>query len=543
MVRVIPFLRRACPPALQRCRRACRLVFWEHGGLTGVVLLAAYTRVWLLRWWSPFPFGDVSNFISIAQQLAQGTYSVTEKRLPFYPFLLLLGHTIVPTAAWETIAIAIAILMSLLCLVLFYAIGRTLAIRKTALVIGLLFLASYPPFLAYSIRGYADTTFLALLLAAILAVLLVPRRWAVFGGAVFLGFLPLTRYEGVVAALPLGLMLLWKIRKQPKMIVLVFLIGVLVLTPYVVIALRSGRSLLPQTYLAQGARVEKGGYGTTSFREFAKNYGTIWDRLKLFALWQTPRALGRSAITDTLGFHNAALETVAQPRSAAALLGILGWMLLLFRRRLRDVLTLVLPFLTVAIPIAWWSPQIRYDAFFFPLIAFTAAAGVHGLGVLFSRATTGQRGMFVRRGCAVILVVIAAVIWMGTFTHETRDNIRKSQYRKFAYYQALRLVKTMGGTVLFDVREGLTTATLRDRVIYTDDLFKGTHDAAERWMRLKDHRVETAVTDILNDRQSPLAFLTEKNPIGTATEIARLFVEQGDHDTDTAIVYRITFSP
>lgn len=524
-------------------RRACRYIFWEHGGLTAVIAVAAYTRVWLLRWWSPFPFGDVSNFISIAQKLLQGAYSVTEKRLPFYPFLILLGHSVAPVAAWETIAITIAILMSLLCLVLFYAIGRTLSIRKTALIIGLFFLASYPPFLSYSIRGYADTTFIALFLGAILAVLRSPQRWAVLSGAVLLSLLPLTRYEGVVAALPLGLILLWKIRRQPKMIALVVLIGVVVVTPYVVIALKSGRSLLPQAYLAQGARVEEGGYGTTSFREFAQNYGVIWDRLKLFTLWQTPIALGRSLGTDTLGFHTTALDVVTQPRSAVGLFAILGWIVLLFRRRFQDILTIVLPFLAVAVPIAWWSPQIRYDAFLFPLIAFTGAAGVHGLGVLLSRATTGQWGTLVRRGSAAILLVIASVIWMGTFTHETRDNIRKSQHRRFAYYQALQLTKTIPGTVLFDVSDGLTTATLKDRVVYIDDLFKGTHSASERWMRLKDHHIEIAVTDILNDRSSPLAFFTEQHPIGTATEIARFSVEQGDHDTDTAVVYRLSFSP
>src|SRR5262245_29411539 len=89
----------------------------NHHAITVLVAAALFIRLALLTWWRAFPFGDVFNYVGIAQALTHFSYPVLDKRLPFYPLLILIVHTLTPWWSWESAAIAIAIIMSLVALV------------------------------------------------------------------------------------------------------------------------------------------------------------------------------------------------------------------------------------------------------------------------------------------------------------------------------------------------------------------------------------------------------------------------------------------
>lgn len=517
--------------------RLLHFVAVEHGALTVILLVSLGVRLWLLRWWEAFPFGDVFNFVRIARELAHGSYPVDEKRLPFYPLLILLVHQGAPWLRWETIAIGLAIVMSLAALGLLYAICRALRIGLVPSLVAVLLLSSFPPFLSYSIRGYADTTLLALVLAAILTAL----RARTFRGAALLGFFLgaaiLTRYEGVAAA---GVLLpLFALRaRRMRSIGAAFAVLALTILPYVVVARASGRSLLPATYLTQAARAGEG-YGASSVAEFWDRYTTLWRRLGLFELWRTPAGVFRNAREDFLGLHRPLVDLVREPRSATALLAIPGFFWL-FLRRQRAWATLLVsaPFFAVAVPIAWWAPQVRYHALLYPLMAFAAAAGVHAFGVGLSRATAGRSGRAVRGGAAAGLLLVASLVWLLSFTQQTLDGLRKSRFRELGTYRALHYVRTLPGVVAFEERRVIIETYFGDRAVYASELFSKQAEVPERWLTLKNERVAFVVAS--GRVSSPYRFLLAGSPDVRVDEIARYVVEQGNHDLDEALVYRLT---
>lgn len=521
--------------------RVLRVSLWEHGGLTAVLLTSLGIRLWLLRWWDTFPFGDVFNFVSIARALGEWDYPIHEKRLPFYPLLIFLVHTVLPAVRWETIAIGIAVAMSLVALALLYAVGRTLHLQKTPLLVAVLLVASFQPFLAYSIRGYADTTFLALFLGSLLAVLRARTlRGRVLIG-VLLGLLALTRYEGVVAGLVLFVLLAFRERAQLARLLPVSAALVLTLLPYVILALHVGRSLLPEAYLTEAASAEEG-YGAATFAEFAERYAGIWRRLGLFEVWRTPLGLLRSAREDFLGLHRPLTDLLREPRSAAALLAIPGFLFLFSRRRLLDVATVLLPFFAVAAAIAWYATYVRYHAFLFPLMALAAGAGVHAASAILRRGTVGPSGTGLRRGLGIAAVLFAGLVWFLGFTQETQESLRKSRFRGLGYYRAFQYAETLPGIVAFENRLGITEAYFGERAVYAPELFPPEAGDRDRGEALRARGVAVVVAQPSLHR-SALAFLSRPPADITVEELARFAIEQGNHDVDVAVVYRVHFPP
>lgn len=519
--------------------RVGRYALWEHGSLTAALAFALGMRLKLLQWWNPFPFGDVFNFVQIARSMMTLSYPVDEKRLPFYPLLILVTHTSLPGTSWESSAIGVAIAMSLLALALFYAIGRTLGITKAPLVAGVLVLAPFQPFLAYSIRGYADTTFVALLLAAILAALHLPKRWSVWTLGPILGLLCLTRYEGVAAAAVLLLVSFFRLRTFRPRGLVVFLF-VLTLLPYAWLASRSGRSILPTAYLRQAA-AEEGGYGATSLREVWVNTGEVWKRLGLSALWRTPKWFIGEVRDDALGSHKSITDFLSGSRSAVSVLAIPGIAYLLLRRRFRDVLTVALPFFAVSLPIAWWSPLLRYDAFLFPLMVLAAAAGLHAFLRVLARAThDGGWGRVVRFGAAAGIVGIAFFVWSVGSLNETYNNIKKSRHRELGFYRALQYAERLpAGTVAFERRLAITETYFGERAVYAEEFLTKDLDTAARWAALRKRGVTYVVVSF--NKPSPLAFFAAGYTGVSIEELQRYAFEQGDHDISEAAVYRLEF--
>ncbi|MDP3685500.1 MAG: glycosyltransferase family 39 protein [bacterium] len=519
--------------------RIGRFVAIEHGGLTAVLVLSLAVRLWLLRWWSPFPFGDVFNFVRIAQGLAEWNYPIHEKRLPFYPFLIFVAHTLFPWLHWETIAIGLALVLSVVALALLYAIARTVRLSKVAALVTVLLTAAFPPFLSYSIRGYADTTLLVLVLAAIL----VGLQSATWRGGALLGFLlgaaSLTRYEGAFAAMVLIGLHAVRARARVRRLVPVVVALVLTLLPYVLLARSVGRSLLPAAYIAE-ASASGSGYGVSSAREVGERFVLLWQRLGLFEAWRTPLGLLRSAREDFLGLHRPLVDLFVEPRSAAALLAIPGFLFLVWRRRLLDVCTVLLPFFAMAVPIAWYALYVRYEAFLFPLLALAAGAGVHAGFLVFHRATEGPHGRALRASVGAALLLFASFVWFLGFTQETQESLRKSRFRELGYYRALQYVETLPGIVAFAERRGITEAYFGTRAVYAPELFARSAGDDAHWKAL---RASSVVVVLAQPAKRPTAFgfITHPPADVRVEEVARFVVEQGNHDLDEAIVYRLHF--
>lgn len=527
--------------ARQYARQGVRLVCREHVGLTAVLTLALVTRVFVLRWWAPFPFGDTFNFIRIAQSLTAFTYPLHEKRLPTFPLAILAVQGVLPGVSWEAVAIGLSLLASLATLVVLYALGRTLRLNKTALLVGLLFLASYPPFLQYSIRGYADSTMLALLGALLLALLRARRARGAALVGVLAGALALTRTEGALVVLGLTPLVMWRWRSVPRKLVVALLVLLLTLSPYILLSLRIGRSVLPQAYLAETGEAGSG-YGAASLADFWERSGVMLGRVGLLAAVRVPVELAETLGREPFSLPRRLTQLASEPSQAAAALAVPGMVFLLFRRRLLDVLTVAIPFLLLGAAAAWYAPYVRYDAFVFPWVAFAAAVGGHAGFQLLSRGTAGQAGTRLRRAAAAFALFLAVFVWFLSYTQQAVEGMKKSRHRERAYYDAVRFVRSLPGVVAFEERRGITEAYFSDRAVYSEELFESRRAGAARFAALRSAGAALVVAQP-SRAESLLAFLGDE-PFTRETEIVRRFeVQQGNHDRDVAVVYRLQPEP
>jgi hypothetical protein len=520
----------------------------ESLGLGFLLALSLHIRLWLLAWWNSYHVGDVVNFVQIAQELAKFSYPVSDKRLPLYPFLILLGHLVAPTARWEMVAIGISIAASIITLLLLYCIGRTLRFHPIAMLLSLLLYTSMQPFLAYSIRGYADTTLSALLAGAILATLYVSKRWwvAPLAGLVF-GALALTRYEGAVAAVVLFPFVVWQVRRHWQRLVLFVLTGILAVLPYILICQQVGRSLLPTTYLAETASEEEG-YGAGSAGEFWEHYHEIWERLGLYSVTILPPILWGELRDDPLGFHRHVVKLFAWPPSILALVGIAGLLVLIKRSiqtsRAGFFLGLItVPYVAASIPIAWYAPYIRYDAMLAPMLVLLAGAGFSAFFAFLGRAALGPYGRALRFGTLSFLLVIGVGVWFLAATQDTVQSLRKSASRDYAFYQAFHQVRQLPGRILFEQAPYIIYTYLGDRALAASDIPTEGLSADEAWEKLRDARVEHVVTAGTPD--APFAFVFSTDPPAgiEVVEVGRYHVIQGNTEENDAVIYGLTYTP
>ncbi len=519
-----------------KLKRLMKFIFWEHLGFTAVFTYSAYLRYWFLNWWSTYPFGDIYNFITIARGLPDGVYPTDEKRLPFYPLLILITHTLAKGISWENAAIFVAIAMSLLVLVLFYALGRKLGVSKIALIIGALLLSAYPPFLGYSIRGYADTTFIALTLAALLTALSFDhrKRYSVILGAL-LGMLSLTRYEGVIVSIfILAFIFVTNLTRWKRTLTT---IGILVITvsPYAIIALANGRSLGPQSYLNQ-AKQEDQGYGSDSLEDFRDKYVEILERTGFLSIWYTPAKLMGTLRSDLLGFHNelAARFTIAPYVTAD--LAFVGIVFFLLRRRLKKTLLFLGTALVIIIPIAWWAPYVRYDAFVFPFVALFAAGGLHAFLSLLNKSTNGKGGKILTYFVKILLLIVAVGVWFGGMTHNAYDSLRKSRGRDYALYQAVLEIKKIGEPVLFEDYMRNVELTLGNQAIFVENKKNNLEDPVVLSRYFNQSKVPYAVATSINGSESDMLKGLKKLNL---EPIKSFEIEQGDKDIRGAYIFKI----
>lgn len=539
-------------------------VIRRHAGIVLVLIVALAARLIYLHWFKVFPPGDVFNFINIARGLADGVYPISERRLPFYPLLILLAHSVL---GWEAAALAVAVAASLAAIVLIYALGRTLGISKTALVALLLVLQVHPQLLTAT-RGYADTTLFALLPAAILA-LLRARSWK--GGVVtglLLGALTLTRYEGATAALVLlPLWFVFPVQHRPRrpdttwgtglaskkdtpqaqhdgqagtprgsrrLAAVAALAFVLSLAPYLVLSAVNQRPPFGAGYVVEAEGRE--GYGSGNIQEFRESFQGIWKRNGLFGVWEIPGAITREIIEDPFGTPRILSRRFIEVGETLALLAVLGFVALILRKQ-RGAVFLIAATAAATVPPAWFNPLPRYDIVVLPLLALLAARGVSAVQALVVRGTRpgGRAGTAVRWLAGATLMTLATSIWSVTYAEETRNRQQKHNGREYAYYQAIHAARRLPGKIAFDRDPDMVRLYFGDRAV----IFRGVSGATAtpEDARAELHRQGVTYLVLPHPENQPqfASFLV----LPDVTLEQSLEWVRGNNDISRAAIYRI----
>lgn len=507
-------------PAADAFVRRGRRLLSAHWGLIIVLGVALAFRIAYLQWFKAFPPGDVFNFINIAEGLPRGHYDAGEKRLPFYPLLLLATHGFLD---WEPAGLVVAVGASLASLVLLYALGRTLRFSNTSLAVVLLVFQAQPQFLIASTRGYADTTFIALVLGSLLA-LLSTRTWkgGILTGAL-LGFSALTRYEGgTVAALLLPLWILLP-RRLPRRVPLVALAAfVITLVPYVALAFVNGRPVVGAGYFAE-AKIEAG-YGAPGIRTFVNNGLEMWRRIGLVGFWNIPLGIVREISLDPFGTPRILSNRLTEPGYGMTLFSVLGLLLLLWWRKWRELLLVAAAYLGATLPAAWYHPFQRYDIYIMPATTLFAAAGFNGIQALVVRGTLGRSGRTLRVLLAMLALTVVGGFWMANLAERTRDMQKKHNGREYAFYQAIHAARALPGKIAFPTDADIVRIYFRERAFFlspTDNI-----------ARIRNENVSYAVVSASHARRYP--FL-EEPPF----ERVRSFEwPQGNSEVSRASIYQ-----
>lgn len=503
----------------------------SHSGLLVVLGVSFASRLSLLRWWKAFPGGDTYNFILIAQELLRGSYPIAEKRLPVYPLLVALGGSFLD---WETSAIAVALVSSLAAVALFYALGRTIGLSKTALVVALLPFQAVAPFLFQSIRGYADTTFVALFLGSLLALLRM-RTWrgALLTGAL-LGAASLTRFEGMVLA---PFLLLAGLALPSRRLLVPALAAVIASwVPFLVLSASVGRPLLPNEYLEDAERTP---FGVTTARAFAANYATAWRSVGLDRFWGEPLRLARDARTVTIEtLPNRAKSFLTDPKEAPSLLLLAG--LVAFLARPRVFLPFLLSFGALALPLAWWGVRQRFLIVLYPFPFFLLAGGTDVL--LRGALRLARRSSWFRvlpAAGAALLLGLSAGAWMPNNAAETREVNAKNLGKDYAYYLAIRRAKDLPGNIAFEHRSSIALALFGEpdlgRAVFADTHLN-TPGPAEQWDALLQWRVRSLVVRGTTSEAFPVLSALEFRDRFHVTDVFRYPAPRG---LDHATIYQV----
>ncbi|TSC72860.1 MAG: hypothetical protein G01um101438_259 [Parcubacteria group bacterium Gr01-1014_38] len=455
----------------------------RHGGLFVVLGLALAHRIAFFRWWKAFPGGDTYNFILIAQELLKGSYPVAEKRLPVYPALIALAHTVFD---WEGAAIAVAMIASLVAIALLYFLGRTLGLSNVALVVGLAPFQAVAPFLFQSVRGYADTTFIALFLGALLAFLRTRTRRGAIGTGVLFALASLARFEGVflLALFPLLALVYWKPRSLMKPALAA---AVVCWLPFALLFTRVGRPLLPVEYFADA---EATPFGVTTLADFSKNYAAIWTSVGVDRLWgEPPRILRDIATLEARAWPARLRSFFTDPKEFPSLL-LLAGIVFLARRHLRRFLLILLPFLFLAVPIAWWGVRQRFLVMLYPVLFLVLAAGVQA--AIQTVRQVSFRWPRASRAAPMVAGVLLLGLSLGPWTAHTAAEAREVQQKNlgtdYAYYQAIQAARALPGTIAFEHRSSIVLALFGEkdegRAVFAETHLN-TPSGQEQWQELQ----------------------------------------------------------
>lgn len=313
--------------------------------------------------------GDAFNFLSLAQAYSQGRLVKGEKRLPLYPLAILAGWKglgLDPLVA----ATAVSVLAGGGTTALLYLLGRRLGIHLLPLALFLLLLTLDPVTNSMGIRPLSDSLFLFLVVLGVYRVTVVgpTRRAALLTGGLF-GLLMLTRFEGLVLAPILTVLLLLRLSWRR-----VLLAALPVLLLYI--------AWVPYSEYVHGSI--GGGY----FTEWSDKEGAVGGKLvdvpeKLQRIasgigWTRPWTYASWVIREQPGnpFANI-LSSASWWIGVLAILGVF-WLLVAAGRR-------ALPFLAVFLVFSvMYSLWVVYGRFVAPGIPAFYVAAAGGASALFS---------------------------------------------------------------------------------------------------------------------------------------------------------------
>ncbi len=192
-----------------------------------IIILSIITRVVFLIWDKNIPAGDTFNFLFIAEKLQHFSYIRDERRLPFYPFLLMIGEPFLDGVVWAKIISLSSVLLSL---ILFYLLLARFKIKKEITLVSLVLFSFQPTYFFTSIRPMADSLYIALLLLAF--YLYYSKEMTnkhLYGLGLNLGLLSMTRFEGFLVSLIIFLFVFLREKVKIKYSLIVYL---LVIAPW-----------------------------------------------------------------------------------------------------------------------------------------------------------------------------------------------------------------------------------------------------------------------------------------------------------------------
>lgn len=212
--------------------------------------------------------------------------------------------------------------------------------------------------------------------------------------------------------------------------------------------------------------------------------------------------------------------------------------------RLRSTFVLLVPFLALAVPIAWWGVRQRFLIVLYPLMFLLLALGMHR--VFFWWKKFDGRLMWLRPArvaASGFLVLLALFPWRFHTAAEAREVVAKNWGKNYAYYQAIQAARNLPGIVAFEHRSSIALALFgepdRGRAVFAD-MHLDARAAAMQWQQLQRWQVRYVV---LRGTKS------ESFPVITDKAFARFFSLHASFDhpqhrgRSQAMVYQVRSSP
>lgn len=535
------------------------------------------------------PAGDAFNFQHIASQISVWQYPTKEKRLPTYPFFILIGRSV----GFDPIqtSIGISILASGGTAVCLYLLGRRLALHRVALL-AFLGLSLFDPLLVINgIRPLADSLFvfltmLLLLLATITLQGSGPRTKSLsekplptamhedsaansesvgdvptgtsspdsefsheprafrpdkasrtgskllYSLGVVATLLMFTRYEGFLMA-GIIIALLWA-KLSWKKVLRVATIPLVASLLWVPIYLHIHGSWNGLPYITD-ATASHGGFGETS--QIIPNLDRMANGAGWKRVWAYP-----IEVFDEYPPGEAVKMLLTSPNwwvGVFALLGV-GWIVVKGRWA---GLTIVAVGVGYALLLAWWWVYSRYVAPLSALFYFTAAAGASAAMSMLFLAVRQRRVrllapalyLLVAAGFGYILYTEAPILHRRTLSQAWENN-----HKGYAYYRAMKELLPVTENILFVNDQAVSTLFFgvygqpinwinRGQGLYLTSLAEKS--PADVFEILKDARVGYIV-EIPGDERLPqiISLAREHHVLVETTQVKEVLWDSGEEE-------------
>jgi len=400
------------------------------------------------------PAGDAFNLQHIASQIKYFHYPSKEKRLPFYPVLLLTGRAL----GFDPIrvSIVVSITASVLAVATLYILGRLLQLQRIPLLL-MLGLSAFDPLLTLNgIRPLADSTFLFLIcLSVLLCTYLLLKekrslRLALPVTGTVLSCMIFTRYEGILIAGLLLLVLFFRLTlKQLAVITAIPLIlGLLWIPAYIKIH----GSVSGLSYITD-ATDSSGGFGEIA--KIPENVTRMLNGSGFRRAWNTPALELQEDPATQAGWR--VISSSGWWVSMLALVGVI-WLFASQRGKSAPIIVTILGYTLL---LAWWWVYSRYVAPLSAFFYFSAAAGLSFILDFTQRIGNGRLPVKMASVSLFLLTCSAALIlvWQEAplLHHQSLAQSWENNGRGWALYQAITRHKKSGEKIALSSDQAVAT--------------------------------------------------------------------------------------